>query len=210
MRPMNKSPFCENYVHHPSSLCLVFRLAVLKQFFKFAHETLDIPKLPVDRGETHISHLVDLAQTLHDQLADFLGGDLLFHTVAQSHLYLIDEVLQGSQWNRSFLTCREKTSQDFLAIECLTSAVLFDDDERKGLDPLIGSKPAVTARTSSSAPNDATFGCRTRIKDATVRLSAVRTSHNVTHYTIYSRQKNTNTTYGRGYTSAPGISNLSG
>src|SRR5438477_12764219 len=48
----------------------------LQELLEQLLESLDVVETAVDRGEAHVSHLVDLAQALHHQSADLLGGDL--------------------------------------------------------------------------------------------------------------------------------------
>src|SRR5438876_135045 len=47
---------------------------VLQQVFQLAHELLYILKVHVHRREAHVRHFVECFQLLHDQLADFRGG----------------------------------------------------------------------------------------------------------------------------------------
>ncbi len=68
----------------------LFCRSVIGQMLQFPHEVALVFELPVDRGEAHVGHLVDLAQMLHDLLADLLGGDFLLVEIAQSRLDAID------------------------------------------------------------------------------------------------------------------------
>ena len=84
------SDFLKASISRESPRKTLFCTSVIGQMLQFPHEVVLVFELPVDRGEAHVGHLVDLAQMLHDLLADLLGGDFLLVEIAQSRLDAID------------------------------------------------------------------------------------------------------------------------
>ena len=55
---------------------LVFSLSFVEQFFQFNHELIDILKLAIDGGESHISHVVPLLELFNNSFAYISAPDL--------------------------------------------------------------------------------------------------------------------------------------
>src|SRR6266480_1855171 len=63
--------------------------------FDLSLDLLEVHKFPVNRGEADVGDLVQVAQALHDHLADFAAGDLHAAGAAELGFDVVDDGAQA-------------------------------------------------------------------------------------------------------------------
>src|SRR5205807_1410916 len=124
---------------------------VLQQVFQLAHELLYILKVHVHRREAHVRHFVECFQLLHDQLADFRGGQFTLSGVMNHCFNLVDNPFQLRRGHRPLFACFQKPLQDFLPFEALPPSVLLDDHIRNFINAFVGREAAVAFQAFAAA-----------------------------------------------------------
>lgn len=137
-------------------------------------EPLDVLELAIDRGKADVRDLVHPAKFLHDELADLAGGDLRFQAIVQRRFDPGDDRFERRERDGTLLAGGDQAVQDLLPVEGLSPAILFDDDQRRGFDALVGGETLVALLACSPAPDDRPFVGRPGLEYAAVGVAAKR------------------------------------
>src|SRR5690606_14075120 len=132
----------------------LFACAQLPQFFV---ELIDILKVPVDRGETDVGHVVAGFQPFHDQLADQSGLDLVDGPLEQLLLDLSDNRLDFFIRYRTFDAGQPDGAQQFAPVEGFDGAIAFDHLELPFFDVFVGREAAAARQALAPATHGSAF-----------------------------------------------------
>src|SRR5438309_1112193 len=101
---------------------------------------LEIHERPVDRGEANVRHLVQAAELVHHQFADFTRGNLDLAARSELGLDLVHDAFHRTGGDLALGGRLHQAREQLLAVEVFAAAVLLHDVERHGLDSLVGGE----------------------------------------------------------------------
>src|SRR5207302_10412018 len=131
------------------------------------------------RREPHIRNFVVASQAVHDQLTQFAGLALALLRFDDERLRLIHDLFQLADGDRSFFTSTQKAVQNFLTVELLAAAVLFDHHVGNFVDPLVGREALAALQALAPAPDRLRLFTLPRVHYLVIRKSAKGTFHGV-------------------------------
>src|SRR5579859_7588216 len=153
------------------------RAARAQDLLDLALDLLQVHELSVHRREADVRDLVEVAQAVHDHLADLAARDLHPARPAQLRLDVVDDGPQPLRRDVALLGRLLQAVEQLLRVEVLAAAVLLGDEERHRLDALVRreSLPALQALTPPS--NRLPHLGVARVDDLQVVMAAVRAAH---------------------------------
>ena len=122
-----------------------------QELVQFFHEGVDILELAVDGREAYIRDLVHVLELIHGQLADGHRGDLSVEGALELCLDGIDHLLDLLNGNRALLARTQDTGSQLGAVKDLAGFIALDDNDRNGLDHLMGGKTLAAFQTFTTA-----------------------------------------------------------
>src|SRR5271165_5128376 len=103
-------------------------------------EILGFAKIPVDRGEADIGHLIEACQRLHDQPANRFARDVgLARTLQLAH-QRVDDALDAFGLDRTLAQSDVDRAGELVAVERLALPMFLDDRQFAQLHPFEGGK----------------------------------------------------------------------
>src|SRR5438132_12352277 len=111
-----------------------------EELIDFVLDFLEIHERPVDGGEANVRHLVQAAQLVHHQLADFTRGNLDLAAGSELGLDLVHDAFHRAGRDLALGGGLHQAGEQLLAVEVVAAAVLLDDVGRHRLDPLVGGE----------------------------------------------------------------------
>src|SRR6187200_2238566 len=142
-----------------------------------ALERLEVLEALIDAGEPDVGDLVDAAELLHGQRADARRRDLGHAGGAQLGFDGVGGCFGGAVRHGPPGQGLAQTGDKSIAVELLADAVALDDDEPRGLDPLIGREPHRTRRALAPASDGCGIVEIPRVDDAGLPLAALGAAH---------------------------------
>lgn len=152
-------------------------LLLVEELRDLIDERADVLELTVDRSEADIGDFVDVLEFFHGELADLPGGDFLLEGVLQLGFDVGNGFFDDFDRDRTFLTGAQQAVEQLDAVETLASAVFLDDDQRDGLDDLIGRKAFATLRAFPATTDAFAFVSGAGVDNFAVFTAAVRAFH---------------------------------
>src|ERR1700682_3884260 len=165
------------FMKTPQSQKGLFLDAILEQILQFAHELLHILEVHIHRSKSHVRDLIQLLQPVHDNFADFRGGQLAFGGLLHHTLDFIHDCFQLGSGHWPFFARFQKSLQNLLPLEALAAPVLLDDHVGNFVDTLVGRESAATFQALAPAANGVADAALPRINHLVVNLRAKRTFH---------------------------------
>src|SRR2546430_14354400 len=101
---------------------------------------LEIHERPVHRGEANVRHLVQAAELVHHQFADFTRGNLDLAAGSELGLDLGHAAFHRAGRDLALGGGLHQAGEQLLAVEVFAAAVLLHDVEGYRLDPLVGGE----------------------------------------------------------------------
>src|SRR6266568_4430862 len=123
------------------------RTARAEYLFDLPLDLLQVHELAIHRGEPDVGDLVEVAQAIHDHLADLLAGDLHPPGPAKLGFDVIDDGAQALRRYVALFGGFLQAVEELDRIEVLTPAILLGDEEGHGFDALVRGEalPALQA-----------------------------------------------------------------
>jgi hypothetical protein len=112
-----------------------------------------ILKIAVNGGKAYIRNLVRRAQTIHQVFPNFCRGDFPIRGIGNHSFHLVNQLGQATGADRAFFARSKQTVQDFLAIEFLAAAILFDDHVGYFVDSFVSGKALIALNTLTATPD---------------------------------------------------------
>src|SRR6266700_3542521 len=131
----------------------------------------------IDAGETHVSHFVNLAQAVHDQLADDLSGHFAFILVGGFIDDSFDQVLNDLGADRAFLAGFLDAGQEFFPSQLFAAAITFKHHQSRALDLLISCESKGASAALAAAANGGPLTRGARVNDLIILTAALWASH---------------------------------
>src|SRR5437667_4766627 len=131
----------------------------------------------IDAGETHVSHLVNLAQAVHDQLADDLRGYFAFVLVGGFVDDSLGQVLDDLVADRAFLAGFLDAGQEFFPSQLFAAAIAFKHHQSRALDLLVSCESKGASATLAAAANGGPLARGARVNDLVILTAALWASH---------------------------------
>src|SRR5262249_50120461 len=153
------------------------RLAVLRQFVEHGFEILGLAEIAIDRGEAHVSDVVEGAQRLHHHLAHGLGGDFAFALALELAHDLGHGLVDALGLDRTLAQRDLHRAQQLVAVERHAAAVALDDHELAQLHAFERGKAEIAAQAHPAAADDGGILGRPRVLDLRIEAAAIRTAH---------------------------------
>src|SRR5262249_45173816 len=136
----------------------------------------------VHRREAHERNLVQLAQALHQELADLVGGHLAVGALVDHRLHAIRHLFQRLHGHRPLLAGLEQAGQDLLAVEALAPAVLLHHEVGDLVDALVGGEALAAAQALAAAADDLALLALPGVHDLVFEVRAERALHGRTSW----------------------------
>lgn len=152
---------------------------IAEELGKLTHKGVDILELSVYRCKPDVGDLIDILELVHYQLTDVIGLDLSVQRVEQLLLDIGCGFFKYGNRYRALFASLDKSVEDLVAVEGLSSAVLFDNDKRQALDGLVSGKSLAAGKALSSSANAAGLICGSGIHNLALGIATERTSHNL-------------------------------
>src|ERR1700761_8923638 len=153
------------------------RRLIPRQFRERGLEILGFAEITIDRRETHISDVVELAQMRHYGFADGLRRDFaLAHAFQLAHDFR-HHLVDPFGLDRALAAGDLHRSQKLVAIERHAPAVALDHGELAQLHALEGGEAEIAGEADAAAADDRRILRRPRILDLGIEASAARTAH---------------------------------
>src|SRR4029079_7060453 len=153
---------------------------VRRQFGERGLEILGLAEIAVDRGETHIGDIVELAQIGHHRFADRLGGYLALAEALELADNLRHHLVDALGLDRPLAQRDLDRPQQLIAIERHAPAVALDDDELAQLHALEGGEAEIARQADAAAADDGGIFRRPRILHLGIEASTARAAHALT------------------------------
>src|SRR5215469_3145189 len=153
------------------------RLALLRQFVEHGLEVLGLAEIAVDRGEAHISDVVERPQRLHHHLAHRLGGDFALALALELAHDLGHGLIDALRLDRTLAQRDLDRAQQLVSVERHAAAVALDDHKLAQLHALEGGKAEIAGETHAAAADDGGILGRPRVLDLRIEAAAIRTAH---------------------------------
>src|SRR5260370_32804331 len=118
---------------HPFSL----RAAGAEDVCDLALDLLEVHELSVHRSEAYVRDLVQVAQAVHDHLADLSARDLDPSGSPELRLDVVNDRAQPLGRDVALLGRLLEPGEQLLRVEVLATTILLGDVERHGFDALI-------------------------------------------------------------------------
>src|SRR5271156_4238127 len=147
------------------------------QMIDFRAEGLYILKAAVHRRESHIAHLIQMAQLLHDHLADAARRDFPLAEAAQFVANSRRRRLDGFAAHRTLLERLLHAVQQLVLVEGFSAAIALDDGGQQQLRRLESREAFRTCQAFAAPANLSPFAGETRVDDLSLRMAAERTVH---------------------------------
>src|SRR5216684_6084743 len=113
------------------------RPARAEDLFDFSFDLLEVHELSVHRGESDVRDLVQVAQAVHDHLADLPARDLDTSGAPELRLDIVNDRAQPLGRDVPLLRRLLEPGEQLLRVEVLAAAILLGDVERHRFDALI-------------------------------------------------------------------------
>ena len=126
-------------------------------------------------GETHVRDVIELSQTLHHHIADFLVGDLDSALSVEGRLDILYQGVDRGGAYRQLRAGAADAGAHLLTGELLAAPILFHNHDRGDLDTLVGGESATAVKAFTTAAN--TIVGLTRVGDLGIGVLAERTAH---------------------------------
>src|SRR5439155_11606027 len=136
-----------------------------------------VGKRAVDRGESNVGHLVQLAQPLHRHIADRRGRYLLLVQRHQRGLDIVGEAFEVLRRDRAAVAGCPHPAHQLLAVVRLALAILLDHREADRLDPLVRREALAARRALTPAADGLTAVELPGVDHITVWMLAEWTTH---------------------------------
>ena len=149
----------------------------MRDFADNVGKFVDILKIPIDRGKTDVSHLVQMFQFGHHHFADFFGADLALAQREQLFHDAGDRQINRLGADRTLAQRQPETGREFFPVEFDTRAILLDHLRQADFGPLTGRKTLVTAQAAATAANDIAVVVDARIGDGRFSRATERAFH---------------------------------
>jgi hypothetical protein len=147
------------------------------QSFDFPHEFGCFFEAAINAGEANVGHFVDLAQSLHDPLADGHAGNFSFILVADFVGDVFHQFLNDFGTDGTFLTGLLDARKELFFGKLLSAPVSFDDHKPFVLNHFVSGIAMTALQTLTASPNGRSFAGGTRIDDLIVLIAALWTTH---------------------------------
>ena len=144
---------------------------------QLVHKCVDILKLPVYRGKTHIGNRIQIFEPVHHQLSDHPAGNLLFPPVEDLRLHIVHQLRDLICAHRALMTGAKHSRLNLGTVIGLSVIVLFDHDQGNGLHLLVGGETPAALVADTAAADGIVFIRRSGIDHARVVMTAEWTFH---------------------------------
>src|ERR1700680_715801 len=151
--------------------------AMTAQLIDFRAEGFYVLKASVNGSESHIAHLVQLPQLLHDHLAHAARSDFPLAQTAQLVADSGHGGLDGVPADRALFERFLHAVQQLLLVERLTAAIALDARGQQQLRRLEGSEALRAAQAFAPPADLPPFARDARVDDLSLRVTAKRTMH---------------------------------
>src|SRR4029077_21201785 len=128
-------------------------------------EILGLAEIAIDRGETHISDLVEAGERLHDEAADDVTRDLALAGALELTHHRVDDALDLLGLDRALAQGDVDGAGELVALERLALTVLLDHRQLAQLDALESGEARRAIRTEAPPTDRGTIVGRPRILD---------------------------------------------
>ena len=123
----------------------------LGQAADLVDEFSDVAKFFVNAGEADVGDLIEVAEALHDALADGAGRDFRFELSLHGVHDVFDEHGDLFDIDGAFVTGGANGANEFFTVEVLAAAVTFDDDDAVANEDLGGAVAVAALETFAAA-----------------------------------------------------------
>ena len=150
---------------------------LFEKVLQFVHKLPDVLELPIDGGETDISHTIQLMKLFHNLLAYLRTLDLLLPLLLEVEFDAIDDLLDKVNADRPLLAGPSEAIEDLEAIEGLPPSVLLDDQGKIILWPLARGKTLLAAETFPSPADGLLVSAQAGVDHFALGVITERTFH---------------------------------
>src|SRR5712692_8808281 len=153
-------------------------------------DLLQVHEFPVDRGEADVGDLVQVAQAVHDHLADFAAWDLHAAGAAELGLDVVDDGAQALRGDVALFGRLLQPVEELLRVEVFAAPVLLGDEEGYRLDAFVSREALPTLQALSPASNRLPHLGVARVDDLQVVMAAVWAAHSRIQYSYIRFRRN--------------------
>src|SRR5207344_1586786 len=139
------------------------RVVVAGKLAEHSFKILGFAEIAVDRGEAHIGDVVELAQMLHHDLANRLGGNLGLSAAFELAHDSGDHLLDPLRIDRAFAQGDLERAHELVAVERHPAAIALDDRELAKLHPLESGETEIAVDPYPPPPDHGRILGRTRV-----------------------------------------------
>src|SRR5712692_673479 len=148
-----------------------------EDLFDLALDLLEVHELSINGREAYVRNLVQVAQAVHDHLADLSARDLDTSGAPELRLDVVDDRAQPLGRDVPLLRRLLEPGEQLLRVEVLAAAILLGDVERHRFDALI-RREALPALQAFTPPADRLPDLRVSgVDHLQVVVTAIRASH---------------------------------
>src|SRR5580692_4270471 len=151
--------------------------AMMAQSLDLLAEGLHVLEAAIHRCESHVGHLVEVPQFLHDKLTDHARGHLAFAQHPQFVTDAPDGFLDGFRADRPLLQRLGHAAGKLVLIERLAAAIALDDTRHEQLRGLKGREALAAAQALAPTADLAAIGRQPRVGHFGLYVFAEGTMH---------------------------------
>lgn len=168
--------FCQG--KNPYAECRFLRNLGFAVALQFHEKLVGVVELPIDAGETYVCHLIDPGERPHDDFANFGRGDFEIRITAVNMRFNVGydfvDLLFGD-W--SLPAGAGETLANLFGVEPFEGLVPLFDTNDVSHGSFGGREPLVARLTDTPTPHGETLFGGSRVLNAVVVFSAIRTLH---------------------------------
>src|SRR5262249_53758380 len=132
----------------------------------------DVLKVAIYGCKADVRHLVDLLQTVHDQLAQLGSGALALRGIDHELLHIVDDLLHASHGDRALFASPQHAGEYFLTLELFAPPIFLHHHVRDLVDALVGGETLFTLQALAAAADRRAFLALARVDDFVVFRAA--------------------------------------
>src|SRR5262249_28612192 len=130
------------------------RLVLAGELAQHRLEILGFAEIAIDRGKADIGDVIELAQMLHHDLSDHLGGDFRLAAALELTHDVGDHLLDALAVHRPLAQGDRHRAHELVAVERHAAAVALDDGQLAKLHALEGGEAEIAGHAHPPPTDD--------------------------------------------------------